>query len=201
VICAYVASGAQLYVAGAVTAWLPTYFNRYYGLPVDRAAGVAAIFLLIGGVGMISCGMLSDRLALHRPERKICLAMTCCIACAVFLLSAFSMPPGLPQLIALGAATFLAAGTTGPAGAMVANLTPAPIHGTAFATLTLANNLLGLALGPFLTGRIADDIGLLGAFRLLPIACLVSAAVFLLARSRYRSDLQPLTTAGGRILT
>ena len=74
---------------------------------------------------------------------------------------------------------------------MVANLTPKPIHGTAFATLTLANNLLGLALGPFLTGRFADAIGLLGAFRLLPIACLLSATVFMIARLSYKSDLQP----------
>ena len=34
--CAYVGSGLQLFVAGALPAWLPTYFNRYYGLPVDR---------------------------------------------------------------------------------------------------------------------------------------------------------------------
>ena len=39
-------------------------------------------------------------------------------------------------------AMFLVAGTVGPVGAMVANLTPLAIHGSAFATLTLANNLI-----------------------------------------------------------
>jgi MFS family permease len=190
VICAYIASGLQLYVAGAITAWLPTYFNRYYGLAVDRAAELTAIFLIVGGAGMIVCGLLSDRLALARPERKIWLAISCCAVCASLLVVAFSLPPGLPQLVALGMAFLVAAGTTGPAGAMVANLTPAPIHGTAFAVLTLANNLLGLALGPLLTGRLADAMGLLGALRLLPIACVLSATVFLLARFSYRSAIQ-----------
>ena len=57
---------------------------------------------------------------------------------------------------------FLAAATAGPAGAMVANLTPAALHGTAFAILTLANNAFGLAPGPIVTGWLADRIGLLG---------------------------------------
>jgi MFS family permease len=191
VICAYVASGLQLYVAATLPAWLPTYFGRYYDLAVDRAAGLTAVFLVVSGVGMILCGLLSDRLAKDRPELKIVLAIASCGVCAVFLAAAFALPPGLVQLVALGVGMLFAAGTTGPAGAMVANLTPEPIHGTAFATLTLANNLLGLALGPLLTGRFADLIGLLGALRLLPIACALSASVFLIARFSYKSDLQP----------
>jgi fucose permease len=72
---------------------------------------------------------------------------------------------------------------------MVANLTPLAIHGSAFATLTLANNLLGLAPGPILTGRIADEIGLLETFRLLPIGCLAAALAFAKMRRTYRADL------------
>src|SRR5678816_823250 len=32
--CSYVASGLQLFVAAAIAAWLPTYFVRYYDLPL-----------------------------------------------------------------------------------------------------------------------------------------------------------------------
>ena len=71
----------------------------------------------------------------------------------------------------------------------MANLTPLAIHGTAFATLTLAHNLIGLAPGPILTGRIADSIGLHAAFQLLPLVSLLSALVFALARRNYLADL------------
>jgi MFS family permease len=189
---AYVASGLQLYVAGKIPAWLPTYFNRYYGFGIGRAGSLAALFLLTGGVGMILCGILSDRLARHRPERKIELAIFYCVVCALLIFAAFSVHPGVPQLALLGGAVFVAAGTTGPAGAMVANLTPRAIHGTAFAILTLANNLLGLAPGPVLTGRLADSIGLLDALRLLPIACVLSMTAFLLARRTYLADLSQM---------
>ncbi len=187
---AYIGSGIQLYVGGALPAWLPTYFNCYYHKPLDKAAGLAAIFLLISGAGMVLCGMFSDRMARHRPEAKISLAMGYCITCAVLLAICFALPPGLRQMLVLGGAAFFAASTTGPSGAMVANLTPLAIHGTAFATLTLANNLLGLAPGPILTGKIADHIGLLGAFQILPLACLLSAASFFCARKTYLADLQ-----------
>ena len=72
---------------------------------------------------------------------------------------------------------------------MVANLTPVAIHGTAFATLTLANNLIGLAPGPIITGLMADKVGLQAAFQMLPIIGLVAAGVFALARQSYMRDL------------
>jgi sugar phosphate permease len=59
--CAYVGSGLQLFVAGALPAWLPTYFVRYYDLPLGKAAPLAALFLAVSGVGMIFCGIISDR--------------------------------------------------------------------------------------------------------------------------------------------
>ena len=186
---AYLGSGLQLLGAGALPAWLPSYFNRYYALPLDRAGRLAAVLLMVCGVGMVVCGMASDRIARDRPQRKIALAIGYCLGSAVALWLAFDVGPGPLQLTLLGIAMFLIAGTTGPSGAMVANLTPLAIHGSAFATLTLANNLLGLAPGPIITGRLADSLGLLGAFRLLPLPCLAAAGVFALARRSYLADL------------
>lgn len=186
---AYIASGLQLFAAGALPAWLPSYFNRYYDLPVDKAGSLAAVLLLVCGTGMILCGMVSDRIARDRPEAKITLAIIYTVGTAICLSVAMLFPPGLAQLVLLGAAMFLVAATVGPVGAMVANLTPLAIHGSAFATLTLANNLIGLAPGPILTGRIADTIGLAEAFRLLPISCLLAAMTYAMMRRSYLSDL------------
>jgi MFS family permease len=194
VLLAYAGSGLQLFAAGALPAWLPSYFNRYYGLPVAGAGRLAAVFLLVCGAGMILCGMLGDRMARNRPDRKIVLAIGYCLGSAASLAIAFQLPPGPAQLAFLGIGMFLVAGTTGPAGAMVANLTPLAIHGSAFATLTLANNLLGLAPGPILTGSIADGVGLLDAFRLLPIPSIAAALVFTAMRRSYLADLGHLPT-------
>lgn len=187
---AYLGSGLQLFAAGALPAWLPSFFNRHYHLSVAQAGQLSALFLLICGTGMILCGILSDRMARADTARTPMLAMAYAGGTALCLLLALQLPAGLPQLVLLGMAMFLVAGTTGPAGAMVANLTPLALHGSAFAALTLANNLLGLAPGPILTGRAADSLGLVGAFQLLPITCLASALVFGLARRSYGADLR-----------
>lgn len=188
----YIASGLQLFAAGALPAWLPSYFNRYYDLPVNRASRMAALLLLACGCGMILCGMVSDRLAAARPDRKFLLAIGYSLGSAVALTLALLLPAGSAQIALLAVAMFLVAGTTGPAGAMVANLTPLAIHGTAFATLTLAHNLLGLAPGPIFTGWLADAIGLREAFQFLPLASLLAALMFFSARGSYAADLVAL---------
>ena len=186
--CVYIGSGLQLFVAGALPAWLPTYFNRYYDLPVEKAGTLAALYLAICGVGMVVCGFISDRF-FKLPENRLLITASYSLTCALLLSVAFLVPAGPMQLVVLGAAIFLAAATTGPAGAMVAGLTPAAIHGTAFATLTLANNFLGLAPGPIVTGWLADQSSLVDAFRWLPLASIASALVMLAARQSSRTKL------------
>jgi len=192
--CTYVGSGLQLFVAGALPAWLPTYFVRYYDLPLKEATSLAAMFLAIGGVGMIGCGMISDRLV-DTTHRRALLATSFSIACAAFVAAAFSLGTGTPQLIMLGAAMFLAGSAAGPSGAMVAHLTPASLHGTAFAVLTLANNAFGLAPGPIVTGWLADRIGLLGALQWLPLASLCAALVFFVAARQPKPEFGAPQTA------
>jgi MFS family permease len=196
VLCAYVASGLQLFVGGTVIVWMPSYLNRFYGMSTDKAGAVAAIIVLCSGVGMILCGMLSDRMSRHGPERKISLCMAYCLGSCLLLSLAFALPFGSAQLALIGLGMVIAAGTSGPAGAMVANLTHHKVHGTAFATLTLANNLLGLATGPLLTGKVSDLIGLDNAFQLVPLVSIAAAAVFLLAGRSYLDDMARLKGEG-----
>jgi hypothetical protein len=80
---------------------------------------------------------------------------------------------------------------------MVANLTHLAIHGTAFATLTLANNLLGLAPGPYVTGALADALGLQGALRIIPCVSLLAALAFAIGKRSYERDLARVRALAG----
>jgi MFS family permease len=190
VISAYVGSGLQLFIGASLMAWMPSYLNRYYGMGADRAGVVAAAFVLCCGAGMIVCGVISDRFGKNSPPRKLSLAIALCLTCFVLLSAGFHQPAGALQLATIALGMFVAAGTAGPAGAMVANLTHYAIHGTAFATLTLANNLLGLAPGPFVTGALADRLGLQGALQVIPCISLAAALAFLIGKRYYARDLQ-----------
>jgi MFS family permease len=193
-ICAYLGSGLQLFIAGSVIAWMPSYLGRYYHLAPDKAGAAAGGLMLLSGAGMVIWGMVSDRLSKAGKPRSVTLAVGLCGACFALLAAAFQLPPGPAQLVLIAAGLFVAAGVTGPSGAMVANLTRPAMHGAAFAVLTLANNLLGLAPGPVVTGALADRIGLQAAFQWIPLVCLASAACFWIARLSYRTDLVRVDT-------
>ena len=192
VICAYLGSGVQVFISGSLLAWLPSYLHRTYGMTIATAAAVAAIFVLSTAAGMAICGSLTDRISRDAPTTKLSLAIAYCTACCVLLSAAFVLPAGLSQLVLIALGMFFGAGTVGPAGAMVANLTPAPLHGSAFGTLSLANNLLGLAPGPIVTGMLADAFGLSVALQLVPLVSLLAAGIFALARGSYQRDLRQL---------
>ena len=192
VVCAYIGSGLHLLVPAALWAWLPSFLNRYYAMEPGKAAVVSAGFVLVTGLGMVVTGIVTDRVSRHTPSRKWIAAIAYCLASFAFLGIAFQLEAGPVQLALIAAGMFLSAGACGPAGAMVANLTPAPIHGSAFATLTLANNLLGLAPAAILMGIIADRIGLLGALQLVPVAPLVAAIAFVIGKMNYAGDLARL---------
>ncbi|WP_168788446.1 MFS transporter [Paraburkholderia aromaticivorans] len=194
VVCAYVGSGVHLLVPAAVWSWMPSFLNRYYGMAPDKAAVHGAVFVLVTGLGMIACGCLSDRLNRKVVQRKWLTAIVYCLLCGVLLGIAFQLPAGRLQLVLIGCGMFFCAGATGPSGAMVANLTPPSIHASAFATLTLANNLLGLAPAAILTGIVADRIGLLGALQLVPLAPLFAAIAFAIGRGSYKRDLDLVNT-------
>ncbi|MGV9851413.1 MFS transporter [Streptomyces sp. NPDC003442] len=190
VICAYIGSGAQMFIMAAMLAWMPSFLNRYYDLPTAKAGLAAGGFALISGTGMILCGVVADRLSKGAAIRKWTVAIACSLASLVLLTTAFQLPTGPPQLIVLAAGTLVVGGASGPAAAMVARLTPAGIAATAMATLTLANSLIGLAPGPAVTGMLADDWGLLGALKVVPLTALAGSVAFAIGRFSYEKDLR-----------
>lgn len=194
VISIYIGSGLQLFITGALLAWLPSYLNRYYGMSLPEAGGVAAIFVLSTAAGMPICGAIADRLGKNSPKGKMTLAVTFCLLCATLLCIAFQLPLGTGQLVVIGLAMFFGGGIMGPSGTMVANLTPPAIHSTAMATWALSNNLIGLAPGPFITGVLADRIGLGAAFQLLPLAGVAAALVLLIGVRNCQHDLEHVRT-------
>ncbi|MFI8974782.1 MFS transporter [Nocardia asteroides] len=192
VLCAYVGSGLQMFTAAVLLSWMPSFFNRYYGLAPDRAAGLAAIIVTLVGSGMVICGVITDRLGRAEMARKWTTAIVFCLISLISLGLGFAMDTGAPQLVLLGIGAFFSGGSAGPTVAMVANLTHPSVRASAFGTLTLANSLLGLALGPFVVGVLADDLGLRDALRLTPLVSVFAVLALLLGRRVYPLGLRKL---------
>ena len=186
----YLGSGLQMFIQGALIAWTPSYLNRYHGMDMSQSAMGAGLLVLAAGIGMILGGNLTDRLSRSNPLNRLRVPMCFAALSSVVLLLAFFLPPSTLQLLLIGGGLAIGAGFAGPSGAVVASVTPLTIHATAFATLTLANNIIGLAPGPFIAGALADAFSLQLALELVPLIGLGSAAAYFYATRFYHSDLQ-----------
>lgn len=196
VLCAYIGGGLQMFTAAVLLSWLPSYFNRYHHLGVAKAATVAAVFVLLVGTGMVVCGIITDRVGRTVTARKWTAAVIFCVISLVCLSVGFRLGSGTAQLILIGCGAFFSAGSSGPTAAMVANLTHTSVRASAMGTLTVANNLLGLALGPFVVGIVADRLGLLAALQLAPLTYLAAIAALLAGKRLYPAGLRRLTALG-----
>ncbi|MDT4840377.1 putative L-galactonate transporter [compost metagenome] len=185
----YLGSGLQMYIQGAVIAWTPSYLNRFHGMDMAKSATVAGMLLLASGIGMIFGGVLADRLSRHNPRNRLRVPMAYALISSVILLVAFSLPPSTLQLAVIAIGLLIGAGFAGPSGAVVSDVTHASIRASALATLVLANNFIGLAPGPFVTGLLADIFNLQVAMAVVPLASLGAAYAYYRASRCYLDDM------------
>ena len=190
--CAYLGGGLQMFTAAVLLSWTPSFFNREYGLAPDRAGVIASVFVLLIGTGMVVCGMITDRVSRHNPPAKWSSAIAYCTISLVCLGIGFHLAPGPAQLALIGIGAFFAAGSSGPTAAMVASLTHQSVRASALGSLTVANNILGLATGPFVVGILADHLGLLGALQLTPLVYVLAIVALFAGRRLYAAGLAKL---------
>jgi MFS transporter, Spinster family, sphingosine-1-phosphate transporter len=189
ILAAFAATGVLAFVSGTMMAWLPTFFNRVYGLAPAAASVRAAVVILAAGVGSALCGFWVDRLA-RRTRRGLFLgpaAIT--VGVGVILAIAFQVRPGPLQYGLIVAGSIGLAGTVGPMAAVIASLVHPGLRATGIAILAVVQNIVGLAAGGFLTGMLSDRLGIAQALALVPLVALVSAGVYLAGARHYEREL------------
>jgi predicted MFS family arabinose efflux permease len=189
ILIAYAANGLLVFVAGTMIAWLPSFFNRAWRLATPAASVRAAGVILAAGVGSALCGFIVDRLSRGGP-RALFIGPAAIAGCVALLLSiAFRLPPGPLQYALLLVGSVGLAGTQGPMSTVIASLVHPGLRATAFATLAVVQNVLGLAAGGLLTGWLSDRLGLAGALAVVPLAALAAAVLFAVGARGYQQEL------------
>jgi MFS transporter, Spinster family, sphingosine-1-phosphate transporter len=178
-----------LVVASALYTWLPSHLGSAYGLGGAAAGGLAAGMLLAGVAGTVAGAAAADRLARRDPRYRLLVPAATASATALLLGLGFGVvPPGGFQLALLlvGAATTTAA--VGPVAAVVVDVVHRGQRASAAAVLVVAQNLLGLTIGPVLTGALADRIGLTAALAAVSLLGLVAATALWSGARSYPRD-------------
>jgi MFS family permease len=200
-LAAYIAGACQLVSVSTLLAWLPSYFNRAYGLPVDQAGLKSAIVILLGSIGIVAWGYLADRLAAGNRRAKLLVPAACMVVTTLLLSAAFGLlPPGGAQFGLIVAGGFMMTAASGSVPSVAIDVIHPGLRATAAATVAVVQNLFGLAAGPLIAGALSDAYGLGTALAVMPLFCLVSAAALLWGSRAYPGDLDRAETLGVPIL-
>jgi predicted MFS family arabinose efflux permease len=190
ILAAYAANSLLVFLAGTMISWLPTYFNRIYGLPPASAGLRAAFVILAAGAGASLCGFWVDRLARRGRRRTLFLGPAAiAVAVAILLGISFQLPPGPLQFSLLLVGAIGLAGTQGPMSTVIASLVQPGLRSTAFATLAVVQNVIGLTSGGVLTGILSDHLGIARALAVVPVAAIGAAAFFYAGSRCYEREL------------
>lgn len=193
--CVFAGAALLLMFSGTVIGWLPMYFIREASMTPVAASGLAALMFLPNVIGYFLSGPIID---LSRRHFQNGAALVMCIGTAFTALCyiicfAFATPGGSLQIAIFLISGFAAvlASVGGPT--LIMDLVPLKNRASAAGVLVACQNILGLGLGPLLTGFLSDMFTLGTAFLLMTAAPAAAALIYLVATFTYKKDSANVT--------
>jgi predicted MFS family arabinose efflux permease len=182
-----IAGGAFLCLSsGSVSAWLPAYVQRHFGLNVGVVGltiGLAS--LVVGLLGTLSGGLVNDILARRGSGAGYRFLAISFAVCGVLRVWSFFIDGYAMFLTVSSVATFLVVFYLGPTFATVQSLVSPHSRSRASALLGFAFNGLGIAGGAFFTGLLSDGLSPLFGKDSLRLAMLIMSIAMLPAAWHY----------------
>lgn len=152
-----VAAGLSSYVGYSVISFLPSFLVRSYAMPVDQVGIYLGLIIgIIGGAGFFLGGYIADHLGQSGHRRAlsfigITVLLTAIPYAAMFLSDSWQIALVLFLVPAATANVYLA-----PVLSQAQGLVSLRMRAMASALALLIINVIGLALGPLLTGVLSD---------------------------------------------
>lgn len=178
------------FVMGGISAWVPTFLQRFAGLSVGKASLVVSAITVIDGIaGTLVGGWLAQRW-LRTNHRALYLlsfwSVALTLACGVVL---FFGPSGwaIPALFVTEFFLFL---NTGPLNAAIVNSVSAPVRATAVSFNLFCIHFFGDTFSPQIIGAISDHTKNLRLGLGATLVFLVASCIILLTGARFAPPLE-----------
>ena len=178
-VCTVVGYGLNAFLSYAASFWAAPYAMRVLGVePAMAGLVLGAQGALSGFLGVTVGGIVADQLRRRHAGGRLLVVMAGAVLPVLTI--AFTTATPLVLYLALFAAQATASIALGAAAATTQDLVLPRMRGTATATFFIGTTLLGLALGPYLAGRVSTLTGSLstGMLSLLVTVPITFAAAF-----------------------
>lgn len=178
-LCIVVAYGLNAFMAYAISFWAAPFVMRTLGTsPAMAGLLVGSTGALAGFLGVMLGGLMADRLRRRNPAGRVIVVLFGAIAPIPSVIGAFTATSTAVFFPCFFLSSIFASAALGAAGATMQDLVLPRMRGTATGTFFIGTTLLGLAMGPYLAGRISTLSGSLsvGVLSLLCAAPITIAA-------------------------
>jgi MFS family permease len=173
---------AYTFAMGGLAYWMPAFLERTRGLPPKEATvSFGAIVIITGFIGTFAGGWLGDYCAKYSRRAYLWLSAIATLAAVPFTWIALTAASKNTYLVCMVVAQLLMFLSTGPINAAILNLVRPTQRASANALGVFSIHVLGDVPSPLLIGILSDHGSLLQAVKLVPVAILVSAAIWIFA--------------------
>lgn len=175
---------------GAAMSWVIPFFTRTHGWSLGTAGLHVGVANVVGAlIGPLTIGILADRLAAGRPDRRLLLCAAVVLAGGV---AGGAMPLVASPMVAaacFGLFILFASAPIAVGGAALQELIPSQFRGRATALYLFFINLVGFGIGPTLVAMISDHFfsesgGIGTALAIVLPVVLTASAAFAIAAAR-----------------
>ncbi len=186
----YLGFAGMMFTSISMSTFLPTYFQRVQGFPLQKATLLASGIMLTSIVGSPLGGWIADTWMKKKIQARLLVPAISALLTAVLFLGGFYLPSG--GMVQYG--IFLLAGIASIAWASSAiAVTQDVVHpglrAVSYALCVVTQNLLGSSLGPVVTGAFSDRYGILTALKIASAMTLISCVLFYIGSRFYKRDL------------
>ena len=191
-LCAGITLAAML--MASLWTWTSSFLIRLHGLDLKQAGLIVGI--VSGGcqaVGAAIAGPVADRISRGIPGRlawvpTVMMSIAACAGLGMVFADSLAVSVGCAGVMA-----FMLGGWLGPGYGLMLTVTPTQMRGRVTAASQLVTNLVGIGLGPLITGAVSDLLGggdaLRSALAVTMLIGLASAAMFAMAARSAGADL------------
>lgn len=182
---------AMTFALGGMAFWMPTFFHRERGLPLHEADQLfGGITVVSGIVGTFLGGWLGDYLQRYTKKSYLLVSgvgMLLGVPATYVALTSGTKAVYLSAVFVAEVMVFL---NTGPANAVLVNVSLPEVRATAIALSIFVYHLLGDVPSPILIGLVSDAWGLEKALLLTSAAMGVSGVFYLLGMRTLAEDTE-----------
>jgi MFS family permease len=185
----YLGYVGNTFVTTAFITWLPTYFHRTDGLPMDKAGMKSSVIFLLAIIGAPVGGIIADRWRKSRLNARMALPAITSLLAGFWVFLAFGVFEGQLRYIFLLLFGFTAPMFASAGSAVTQDVVHPGLRAISYSMCQLCMMALGYSMSPIFVGYMSDKYDLITAFRFMPIFAIFGGIMFFLGSFYYVRDL------------